>query len=227
MFSLRCRYQCLTKRHGIKSNREQVVSVIKELHVPDNEWQVGTSKVFLRSVAHEPLEDARKQMIISRAIIIQTAWRRFHSQNQFRRTRSAVLRIQHAFKGWRSRIDFLRKRRAAIVIQSHLRGVFAREVAHALREMRRVEEEMRKRERLEAERKERERLLSEQQAEEERKALEECERYVFLSLMKSIYTHFHRRLIFLKYFSVFSSIFCQSEKMFLDDILRWFFRLIR
>lgn len=72
------------------------------------------------------------------------------------------------------RIDFLRKRRAAIVIQSHLRGVFAREVAAALREMRRVEEEMRKREKLEAERKRREA----EQAEADRLALEESERLV-------------------------------------------------
>lgn len=51
-------------------------------------------------------------------------------------------------------------------------------VAAALREMRRVDEEMRKRERMEAERKERETKISEQQAEDERKAIEECERYV-------------------------------------------------
>lgn len=43
--------------------------------------------------------------------------------------------------------------------------------------MRRVEEEMRKRERMEADRKDREAKISEQQAEDERKAIEECERY--------------------------------------------------
>lgn len=76
--------------------------------------------------------------------------------------------VQHAYRGWKLRIMFIRKRRAAIVIQSHLRGVFAREVAAALREMRRVDEEMRKRERLEEER----RLM------EDKKALEESQRYI-------------------------------------------------
>lgn len=174
------RYQCLTKRHGIKSNRDQVISVITELNIPQCEWQVGKSKVFLRSVVHEPLEDARKQVINGKALIIQKTWRQYSQQKKYAKIRVAILRIQHAYKGWRSRIDFLRRRRACIVIQSHLRGLFAREVAAALREMRRVEEEMRKRERLEAERKEREKKISEQQAEDERKAIEECERYVII-----------------------------------------------
>lgn len=157
--------------------------MIKELNIPTSEWQVGKSKVFLRSIVHEPLEDARKQVINGKAVTIQTAWRRYYEQKKYAKIRKAVLQIQHAHKGWRSRIDFLRKRRACIVIQSHLRGLFAREVAAALREMRRVEEEMRKRERLEAERREREKQISEQQAEDERKAIEECERYVsYLSL---------------------------------------------
>lgn len=55
------RYQCLTKRHGIKSNREQVISVIAELNIPQSEWQVGKTKVFLRSVVHEPLEVSLKK----------------------------------------------------------------------------------------------------------------------------------------------------------------------
>lgn len=83
-----------------------------------------------------------------------------------------MVRIQHAYKGWQARIRFLRERRAAIVIQSRLRGMFAREVAAALREMRRVEEEMRKRERVEEERRRQEEedaMLRQKQEELEKK----------------------------------------------------------
>lgn len=186
--------------------------MIQELNIPQSEWQVGKTKVFLRSVVHEPLEDARKQMINGKAIIIQREWRRFSQHQKYKKILAAVLRIQHAYKGWRSRIDFLRRRRACIVIQSHLRGLFAREVAAALREMRRVEEEMRKRERLEAERKERERQISEQQAEDERKAIEECERYARFHSKRRQYNYNLIRfsLFFLQYivkFGQFESYF--------------------
>lgn len=123
------RYQCLTKQHSIHSSCEQVLLVIKELNIPQTEWQIGLSKVFLRSVVHEPLEDARKQVINSKAVIIQAIWRRHLERKKFTRIKQAALLIQHAYIGWKLRIEFLRKRRAAIVIQSHLRGVFAREVS--------------------------------------------------------------------------------------------------
>lgn len=100
--------------------------------MPTSEWQVGKTKVFMRSVVHEPLEDARKQVIAAKAIVIQTAWRRYCERQRFQKLRKAALLIQHAHKGWKLRIEFLRKRRAAIVIQSHLRGVFAREVIYRL-----------------------------------------------------------------------------------------------
>lgn len=122
------KYQCLTKHKGMKSNCEQVMTVIKELNVPEIEWQIGKTKVFLRSRVYEPLEDARNQIINTNALIIQKNWKRYITEKKYQKQRNSVLKIQHAYKGWKLRIDFLRKRRAAIVIQSHLRGVFAREV---------------------------------------------------------------------------------------------------
>ena len=57
------------------------------------------------------------------------------------KVRNATLVLQHAFKGWKQRVSFLQLRRATVVIQTHLRGMFAREVAAALRDMKRVEAE--------------------------------------------------------------------------------------
>lgn len=113
------RYQCLTKRVSNQPLQDQVLFVINGLKVPQSEWQMGKTKVFLRSCVHEPLEDARKQVINAKATIIQKHWRRYMQKKGFAKVRQAVLRIQHAYKGWKLRIDFLRKRRAAIVIQSH------------------------------------------------------------------------------------------------------------
>lgn len=95
--------------------------------------------------------------------------------SDYQKKRVAALKVQHAYRGWKQRLQFIQMRRAAIVIQSHLRGVFAREVAAALREMRRVEEEMRKRERLEEERK----LREKEEEERRRNSVEEIERFVF------------------------------------------------
>ncbi|KAJ8673469.1 hypothetical protein QAD02_004731 [Eretmocerus hayati] len=161
------RYRCLEKNRRLlpRDDIEAVKALIRAKNVPNTEWQIGKNKIFLRKLVHEPLEDARNQMLTLNAVLIQKIWRGYVVRKDYKRTREAALCVQHAYRGWKSRILFLRKRRAAIVIQSHLRGVFAREVAAALREMRRVDEEMRKRERLEEER----RLI------EDKKALEESQ----------------------------------------------------
>ncbi|XP_077271011.1 unconventional myosin 81F isoform X1 [Temnothorax americanus] len=161
------RYRCLDKsRSSLSSNEKEAVrSLIGRQGILQTEWQIGRTKVFLRSYVHEPLEDSRNQIITRNAIVIQKIWRGYVKRREYKRIREASLKVQHAYRGWKLRIMFIRKRRAAVVIQSHLRGVFAREVAAALREMRRVDEEMRKRERLEEER----RMM------EDKKALEECQ----------------------------------------------------
>lgn len=60
--------------------------------------------------------------------------------------RNAAIVLQAAWRGWKERAAFLRLRRAALTLQRHLRGAFAREVAAALREMKKVNQEIKLRE---------------------------------------------------------------------------------
>ncbi|XP_068157949.1 LOW QUALITY PROTEIN: unconventional myosin-VIIa [Drosophila tropicalis] len=142
------KYKCLIQNKSYSGTRDDINHVLEELKVPKTEWQIGKTKVFLRTIAYEPLEDKRKDIICKNAIIIQKYWRGYYSFKQYQRIKKAVLQIQHAYRGWKLRIRFMRMRRSAIIIQSRLRGVFAREVAAALREMRRVDEEMKKRDQM-------------------------------------------------------------------------------
>ncbi|XP_025423592.1 myosin-I heavy chain isoform X3 [Sipha flava] len=161
------RYRCLVRKKLPDEERSAVMAFLTLQNIPTEECQIGKSKVFLRNKAHEPLEDKRKAMLNLMATNIQRTWKGYFVRKDYIKIRCAVIIVQTAFKSWKQRLEFLKKRRAAIVIQSHLRGVFAREVAAALREMRRVEEEMRKRERVEEEKRRAEEIKnSEQEAEQ-------------------------------------------------------------
>ena len=123
-------------------------------------------------------------LLNAKATMIQKVWKGHLQRKKYLRIRKATVKIQECYLGkenkrvslvckgyfyiinisaWRSRIRFRRQRRAAVVIQAHLRGMFAREVANALREAKRVEEERRRKEKLEEER----RKVQEQKEKEE------------------------------------------------------------
>nr|XP_018910382.1 PREDICTED: unconventional myosin-VIIa [Bemisia tabaci] len=141
------KYYCLAPRNGRRKTVDETIrAILKGLNFPNKDWQIGKTKVFIRTAAFETLEENWKNVVAANSLVIQRYWRGYVVRKEFRRIRTAVLKLQYAFRGWKQRVEFLRQRRAAIVIQAHLRGVFAREVASALREMRRVEDEMRKRE---------------------------------------------------------------------------------
>lgn len=123
-----CKYKSLFRNKKVESSKEQIENIMNQLSVPHSEWQIGKSKIFLRAKAYEPLEDTRKYLIQSMALIIQKNWKRYVQVKSFSHIRKSALKIQHSYRGWKQRIHFLRVRRAAIVIQSHLRGVYAREV---------------------------------------------------------------------------------------------------
>lgn len=134
------------------------------LKVPETEWQIGKTKVFLRYTVFEPLEERRKALLTVKVVTIQRVWKGYRMRKRFQALKTATLIIQKYYRGRRQRIQFLRKRRAAIIIQAHLRGMFAREIVEEIRRKKREEEERLAR------------LRKEEEARQERMRMEEAAR---------------------------------------------------
>ena len=138
------RYYFLQKTRKFPKNDLKIACqmIMEHEQLPKSQWQIGLTKIFLRTEMHKHLEQKHQWILSTSIILIQKVYRGYRAHRDYQRCRGAILVIQHAYRGWKTRIRFLRMKRSAVIIQSHLRGFFAREVANALREMRKVEEEM-------------------------------------------------------------------------------------
>ena len=182
----KAKYLCLNIRMRFripKDDKEAVRFMLKSEGMPPSEWQLGKTKVFLRGCVVEPLEDKRLSILNNSAVTIQKRWKGFTTAREYNERRNAAGRIQEYFRSWKARLYFIRARRAVIVIQSHLRGMFGREVATALREAKRVEEDRRRQERLEEERRLRE---EERHGEEEEETSERHNSFAGLADMSNM-----------------------------------------
>ncbi|XP_056022495.1 myosin-I heavy chain-like isoform X9 [Ostrea edulis] len=162
------KYSCLLQKSddGLEP-REQVRNILNVLLLPETEWQVGKTKVFMRNSVFEPLEVRRFEFLTLCALLIQRIWRGFHCRKAYVVKREAVIILQTNFRALRYRIQFKRQRRAAITIQRYVRGMFARWYVMSLREQKRIEEERRRQEELEQERLLREKEVADSQIIEE------------------------------------------------------------
>lgn len=152
--AFKSRYHCLlVKQQRIKSINNNKCSSLRDLstvvlstwlpHCSSKDWQVGKSRIFMRSSIYEPLEEIRVRVLNSSACTIQAHFKRYLARAKFLKMKQSTLIIQETFRSRRQRLQYLRMRRAAITIQSFVRGMFAREVASAMKQMKRVEEQMR------------------------------------------------------------------------------------
>lgn len=142
------KYQCLAAKdpEPLPSNEKMAAAkILRSLNLPETEWQIGKSKIFLRISVFDPLEEKRKSLIRDKMIVIQKVWRGFVVRRRYKRMRVAVVVLQKHFRGNRQRVRFVRKRRAAVTIQAFYRGMLARELAAALRKKRAEEEAERRR----------------------------------------------------------------------------------
>ncbi|XP_049585087.1 unconventional myosin-IXb isoform X2 [Syngnathus scovelli] len=175
----------------------------KKMGLDHTTYQIGKTKVFLKELERQQLQDTlhkdvmRKIIFLQRwfrarlqrkefldmkqsAVVIQRSWRRYCKEEQ--RRRAATL-IQAVWRGHRQRSTYHRQRQGATKIQALVRGHSARRRCHSMREDRRrkeeelkkAEEERRRREEEEERRRqeEEEMRLRMEKEEERRKAEEE------------------------------------------------------
>ena len=143
------RFRCLlvvskahhTVANHLKSNSSSARDLLNRIRIDPALWQIGHSKVFLKAVAADQLEERRTVIRDRAAIWLQSIWRQVIIRRQYLLLRCSAIIIQRLFRATRARLLFQRKRRAAITIQAFVRGMFAREVARALRNMRKLETE--------------------------------------------------------------------------------------
>lgn len=146
-----CRYRCLMLKHlrsdphssPIRLNEDSLhgycVRMILHFKLDPKEWKIGKTMVLLRSSAYQPLEERRNELFIAMATLVQSHWRCYVMKRKYLATRKAACKIQHVFRAYRGRLLYLRKKRAVITIQAYVRGMFAREIANALRAIKRSE----------------------------------------------------------------------------------------
>ncbi len=142
------KYRCLAVNDPTPlplDNKEAAKRILRSLNLPETEWQIGHTQVFLRTSVFDPLESKRKKLLGEKMVIIQRVWRGYHAKKRYRRLREATIIIQKHFRGSRKRIEFVRMRKAAITIQAHLRGMFARDFTAELRRKREEQEQEKRR----------------------------------------------------------------------------------
>ncbi|XP_068447270.1 unconventional myosin-IXb isoform X3 [Clinocottus analis] len=194
-------FRVLLPKNAAASKEEISALLEKKMGLDPTTYQIGKTKVFLKELERQQLQDTlhkdvmhkiiflqrwfrgllqRKEFLDMRqaAILIQRSWRRYCEEErryceEERRRRAASL-IQSVWRGHRQRSEYHRQRQGATKIQALVRGHSARRRCHSMREEIQRKEEEEKEALKKAE--EEERMKIEEEEEARRRAEEDEER---------------------------------------------------
>ncbi|XP_068568919.1 unconventional myosin-IXb isoform X4 [Cebidichthys violaceus] len=186
-------FRVLLPKNAAASKEDISALLEKKMGLDPTTYQIGKTKVFLKELERQQLQDTlhkdvmhkiiflqrwfrgrlqRKEFLDMRqaAILIQRSWHRYCKEERRRR---AASQIQAVWRGHRQRLENHRQRQGATKIQALVRGHSARRRCHSMREERQRKEEEEKEALKRAE--EEERRKREEEEEARRRAEEEEE----------------------------------------------------
>uniref|UniRef100_A0A8D9AYW5 Unconventional myosin-XV n=1 Tax=Cacopsylla melanoneura TaxID=428564 RepID=A0A8D9AYW5_9HEMI len=98
------------------------------------EYQLGTSRVFLRENLERLLERRRANLLQNAATDIQKHVRGFLARKKYVAKKQSAVKIQAAVRGWRERKRYVTVKRGITKAQAHFRGKRQRARYHRMRE---------------------------------------------------------------------------------------------
>ena len=100
--------------------RRELCHIILEKHAED--YQLGTTRVFLRENLERELERERAEILRKAAMTIQRNVRGFLAQKRYQNAKQSAIKIQSAVRGWKERKKYVVLRKGVIKTQALYRG---------------------------------------------------------------------------------------------------------
>ncbi|XP_054281634.1 unconventional myosin-XV-like isoform X2 [Macrosteles quadrilineatus] len=117
------RYRYLLPRRNLPPRgtpSREICSLILQDH--SGQYQLGSTKVFLRESLERVLEHERASILHRAAAIVQRNVRGFLARKHYQAARRSAVKLQAAMRGWKERKKFLKIRRGVVKAQAHFRG---------------------------------------------------------------------------------------------------------
>ncbi|XP_021936980.1 unconventional myosin-XV-like isoform X3 [Zootermopsis nevadensis] len=127
----------------------------------NGDYQLGTTRVFLREWLERELERERARVVRAAAVILQKTVRGYLARRRYRATRKAALTLQAHVRGWAARKRYRAVRTGVVRVQANFRAMRQRkrylELKEELKRRAEVEKLARERAKAKAQREEQER----------------------------------------------------------------------
>jgi len=114
------RFKCLLEgTHRTENLKSDIANVFIHVLKEDNtQWQIGTTKVFLKDHHKGELESRRNARLGKSCIVIQKSWRMYSVKRRFLKMKKGAVVLQAVFRMHRLKSRFVKKKKSAVLVQS-------------------------------------------------------------------------------------------------------------
>ncbi|XP_046852385.1 myosin-VIIa-like [Xenia sp. Carnegie-2017] len=117
------RYYLLLKGMTAKeSNKKKATKTIVSMMLPNEDWQMGKTKIFLKDVHNVMLGKCRDMVMTKQAVVIQKVFRGYCFRKRFLQLKFSAVVVQRVYRARIERLRFIRLRRGIARLQAVYRA---------------------------------------------------------------------------------------------------------